>query len=124
MTKRISIALVTVLAASLAWVAPQSSAATSTIKAAGSESDGFKWKPATRTISKGDTIVWTNPTGKKHTVTAYGGNWGKSTEIRPGEQTSKRFRKRGTFKFRCLTSGHSTLNNGRCVGMCGKVVVQ
>ena len=124
MTKRISIALVAVLSISLLWLTPGSMAARSRIKAAGSQSDGFRWDPASRSIGKGDRIVWTNPTGKNHTVTAYGGNWSKSTQISPGEKTRKRFRKRGTFRFRCLVSGHSTINDGRCVGMCGQVVVR
>ena len=122
--KRTAIALVVVLAVTVAWLVPQSIAATSRIKAAGSSSSGFRWEPTSRTISKGDTIVWTNPTSKRHTVTAYGGNWSKSTTIDPGEKTSKRFRSSGTFRFRCLVRGHSAINDGRCVGMCGTVVVR
>ena len=124
MSKRVSIAMVLVLGASLMWVMPPSGAATARVKAAGSSSDGFRWDPSTRSINRGDTIVWTNPTGKNHTVSAYGGNWSKSDTIEPGERTNKRFRKRGTFRYRCLVRGHSTLDNGRCVGMCGRIVVQ
>lgn len=124
MSKRISIALVLVLGSSFLWAAPQSMAARSKIKAAGSQSDGFRWEPASVSIAKGDTIVWANPTGKNHTVSSYGGNWSKSTQIGPGENTKKRFKKGGTFKFRCLVRGHSTLSDGRCIGMCGQVVVR
>lgn len=124
MTKRITIALVLVLGVSLTWQVPPSVAARSRIKAAGSQSDGFRWDPARRSIGKGDRIVWTNPTGVNHTVSAYRGKWRKNTQIRPGEKTRKRFRKRGTYKFRCLVRGHSTLSNGRCRGMCGKIRVR
>lgn len=124
MTKRISIVLVIFVGVSLAWLVPQSVAARSKIKAAGSQSDGFRWEPASRSIGKGATIVWSNPTGKNHTVSAYGGNWSKSTQIGPGENTKKRFKKGGTFRFRCLVSGHSTLSDGRCIGMCGQVEVR
>ena len=97
---------------------------TSRIRAAGSEADGWRWRPVERIISRGDRIVWTNPTSRTHTVTAYGGNWSKNTAISPGERTSARFRRSGTFRFRCVTQGHSAISNGRCVGMCGRVVVR
>ena len=124
MGKRVPVAAILVVAVSLVWLIPHSGAATSRIKAAGSASSGFRWDPASKTVNKGDTVVWTNPTGKNHTVTAYGGNWSKNTQIAPGQQTSRRFTSRGTFKFRCLVRGHSAISDGRCVGMCGKVVVR
>ena len=124
MHKRVSVAAILVVAVSLVWLVPHSAADTARIRAAGSSSDGFRWDPSSRTVSKGDTVVWTNPTGKNHTVTAYGGNWSKNTKISPGEKTSRRFTSRGTFKFRCLVRGHSAISDGRCVGMCGKVVVR
>ena len=122
--RRVSIALTMVLGLSLAAPVPPSGAARSRLKAAGSASEGFRWDPASRVIGKGDRIVWTNPTGTNHTVTAYRGRWRKNATIRPGERTRKKFRRRGTFKFRCLVRGHSAINNGRCVGMCGKIVVR
>lgn len=124
MIKKLSIVLVIVVGISVALLVPQSVAAKSKIKAAGSQSDGFRWEPSSRSIAKGDTIVWSNPTGKNHTVSAYGGNWSKNTQIGPGENTKKRFKKGGTFKFRCLVRGHSTLSDGECIGMCGQVVVR
>ena len=123
-TKRVSIALVMVLGAGLATPSSPSTAASSKIKAAGSQSDGFRWDPSSRSIGKGDRIVWTNPTGQNHTVSAYGGNWSKSTQLGSGEKTRKKFGKQGTFRFRCLVSGHSSISDGRCVGMCGLVVVR
>ncbi len=101
----------------------QSLADTFRFRAAGSESEGWRWRPGTRHINKGDRVVWKNPTDKRHTVTAYGRKWRKDTGLSPGERTAKKFRRKGRFKFRCTVRGHSALNDGRCVGMCGKVVV-
>lgn len=124
MGKRSALISAVVAALLLSLLAVPSAGDTSRIRAAGSDEDGYRWRPNDRTISRGDRIVWSNPTSRTHTVTAYGRNWSKNTSISPGERTRKRFRKRGTFKFRCVTQGHSVLDNGRCRGMCGKVVVR
>ena len=124
MGKRAVLVSLVVVAFSLSWWSMPSGADTARIRAAGSEQDGWRWRPVERTIGKGDRIVWTNPTSRTHTVTAYGGNWTKNTSISPGERTGKKFRRRGTFRFRCVVEGHSALDGGRCVGMCGKVVVR
>ena len=79
------------------------------------------WDPDFRHILKGDKIIWKNPTGIDHTVTAYRQNWDKNTRLDPDERTSKRFRKTGTFKYRCRI--HSTLSDGECSGMCGEIHV-
>ncbi|MGH2731073.1 MAG: cupredoxin domain-containing protein [Actinomycetota bacterium] len=81
------------------------------------------WEPTSRSISKGDRIIWKNPTKCEHTVTAYGGNWNKDTTLGSGEQTRKKFKKTGQFKFRCMTPGHSVIEGGDCEGMCGTVNV-
>lgn len=122
MRARIAIAGVLVTVMTLAWAAP-SGADTFRVRATGSESEGWDWTPMTRHLSKGDKVVWRNPTDKPHTVTAYGRGWSKNVRVDPGERTSKRFRRAGTYRYRCMTSGHSALNDGRCVGMCGKVRV-
>lgn len=110
-------ALLVVLTASTSW------SDTSRFKAAGCDRDP-QWEPARRAIAKGDRVVWRNPTNCTHTVSAYGGGWSKSTGLSPGERTAKRFRRTGTFKFRCLVRGHSALENGICYGMCGRVRVR
>ena len=79
------------------------------------------WRPATREIHKGDKVVWRNPTDSPHNVTAYGSNWEKSTILPEGSSTSKRFRRRGTYKYVCTF--HGDVENGRCEGMCGKIKV-
>jgi len=81
------------------------------------------WKPGFKHISKGDRIVWKNPTSGRHTVTAYSGQWSKDTTLSPGEKTSFRFRTNGSYKYRCTRRGHSSLVNGECSGMCGEIHV-
>lgn len=59
--------------------------------------------------------------GTPHELTAYGRNRDKDTLLDPGEQTAKRFRRIGTYKYRCRL--HSTMTNGRRDGMCGVIHV-
>jgi plastocyanin len=106
----------------LVFVAPPSLGDTARFKAAGC-TENPHWKPVKRTISKGDRIVWRNPTTCDHTVTAYSGRWDKNTGLAPGDSTRKRFRRAGRYKFRCMTVGHSALEGGVCTGMCGRVRV-
>ena len=106
----------------LVLLAPNSLGDTSRFKAAGC-TDGPRWDPSGRTISKGDRIVWSNPTSCEHTVNAYSGRWSKATGLPSGSTTAKTFKRTGTYKFRCFTQGHSVLENGVCNGMCGKVRV-
>ena len=80
------------------------------------------WNPTPKTIHKGDKVVWKNPTSDLHNIKAYSPNWSKSTQLPPGQQTSKRFGKRGTYKYYCSEHGHVT-NSGVCHGMCGKIRV-
>ena len=79
------------------------------------------WSPTIVRISTGDTIKWKAVSGT-HTVTAYGGNWAFNHGLATGQVEDRRFRRAGTFRFRCTI--HSTLTNGQCSGMCGKVVVR
>jgi plastocyanin len=78
------------------------------------------WSPSTVSVGTGTTVVWKSICGK-HTVTSYGGNWSKNTTIAKGQSTSRKFPSGGTFRFRCRF--HSTLSNGACTGMCGRVTV-
>ncbi len=79
------------------------------------------WSPTTVAISTGDTIKWKAVVGT-HSVTAYGGNWRFNHDMLAGQSVHRIFRQAGTFRFRCTF--HSTLTNGVCSGMCGKVVVR
>ena len=79
------------------------------------------WSPTTVAISTGDAIRWKAVVGT-HSVTAYGGNWRFNHDMLAGQSVHRIFRQAGTFRFRCTF--HSTLTNGVCSGMCGKVVVR
>ena len=85
-----------------------------------STTSGFRWKPHAVSVAVGTKVVWKAVTGT-HTVTSYKGKWSKSTTISQGTSTSFTFKAAGVYKFRCIF--HSTLSNGVCSGMCGKVVV-
>jgi plastocyanin len=93
-----------------------STAATSRIRA-----KGERWRPAHTFIGRGDRVRWTNPTSRVHDVKAYGGGWSFSTVLDPGESATRRFRQRGTYKFRCVR--HSAVVSGKCQGMCGLIHV-
>ena len=79
-----------------------------------------RWHPHRVDITTGTRVVW-RAVDTTHTVTSYSRNWSKNTTIDAGQRTSFTFNNTGTFKFRCTI--HSTLSNGVCSGMCGKVVV-
>ena len=81
---------------------------------------GTHWRPRVTSISHGTRVTWKAVSGS-HTVTAYKGHWSKNTHINQGQSTSFTFSNAGVYKFRCTI--HSTLSNGVCSGMCGKVVV-
>jgi plastocyanin len=87
-----------------------------------STSNGPRWKPKSVSINKGAKVVWKAVSGP-HTVTAYKGPWNKNTSLSRGEKTSFTFKKNGVYKYRCMIQGHSSLVNGVCTGMCGKVTV-
>lgn len=72
------------------------------------------------TVSRGARIMWKSVCST-HTVTSYSSNWSKDTILSLGETTSRTFKSRGVFKFRCWF--HSTLSNGTCTGMCGRIKV-
>jgi len=81
--------------------------------------EGTSFRPARAEVARGTRVAW-RAVGGTHTVTAFGGGWSKDTRIRAGERTGFTFRQRGTFRYRCRI--HSTLSDGRCNGMCGRVV--
>jgi plastocyanin len=82
-----------------------------------------KWKPKHAYIGRGDRIRWKNPTSRIHDVRAYdkGTNWDFYRVLSPGESTLRKFRKRGTFFYRCAR--HSGIVSGKCRGMCGVIHV-
>jgi plastocyanin len=80
----------------------------------------YKWKPRITTVATGTRVTWKSVVGF-HNVTSMGSNWSKKTTISAGQTTSFTFNASGTYRFRCTF--HSTVSNGKCSGMCGKVVV-
>ncbi len=92
-------------------------AKTYTVKATASD----QWKKVHTYIGKGDRVTWKNPDSEDHDVTAYGGGWKLSENLSPGESVKKRFKKKGTFRYRCQI--HSGIVGGACKGMCGFIHV-
>ena len=80
-----------------------------------------QWKKVHTYIGKGDRVVWKNPDSEDHDVTAYGRGWKLSETLSPGESVKKRFKKKGTFRYRCQL--HSGIVGGKCQGMCGFIHV-
>jgi plastocyanin len=114
MMRRVAAVLIGLaLALSLAGAAL---AATSRVKASGE-----RWKPKHTYIGRADKVRFSNPTSKTHDIKAYGGGWSLSSVLSPGESVTRKFNKRGTYKYRCVR--HSGIVGGTCQGMCGLVHV-
>jgi plastocyanin len=79
------------------------------------------WKPTHLYIGKKTRVKWTNPTSEIHDLAAYGGGWSFTANLDPGETAQRKFKKKGTFKYRCVR--HSGIVGGTCQGMCGFVHV-
>jgi plastocyanin len=60
--------------------------------------DNFSFKPRTVTIQKGSKVTWKNVEGV-HTVTLKNGSFDRV--ISGDDSVSKRFRRRGTFRYIC-----------------------
>jgi plastocyanin len=83
---------------------------------------GCHWAPSFKKVAKGTRIVWKNVSSTFHNVKSYRGHWLRKRDLAPGAKTHKRLRKHGVYLFRCTI--HSTLVNGVCSGMCGKIKVR
>ena len=105
-------------AAGMVAASAPSLGATTTVKATGSDA----WSPVSKTVAAGTKVVWKNPTDDDHNVTAYKGRWSKKSALGEGASTSFTFRRAGTYKYRCTL--HSKLSDGKCQGMCGKIVAR
>lgn len=115
MTRR---AVVAILAALMVVTLPSTALGAVSIRTQGTTS----WSPARVRVAPRTRIVWRATSGT-HTVTSYGGGWTFDQRISAGADptVSKLFRRTGTFRFRCRF--HSSLFNGVCSGMCGRVRV-
>jgi plastocyanin len=86
--------------------------------------DGFTYSPKTAHVNKGRRVKWTNAGSVSHTVTFYKKPKGatiKSFSLNPDESKKRLVSKVGVYKYRCMVAGHSSLSDGKCTGMCGKV---
>ena len=90
-----------------------------TIQAVGSTYSAPHWTPARVKIDPGTKVEWT--VNYDHVLVAYGDNRTYDRPLAEGASVTKRFRHRGVFLFRCTV--HSTIVDGHCQGMCGKVIV-
>jgi len=91
-----------------------------TIRAVASAYSSPHWTPKRVKIDPGTRVEWL-AVNYDHVLVAYGDNWTFNHPLSEGASVTKRFRRPGIFLFRCTI--HSTLVNGVCQGMCGKVVV-
>lgn len=68
------------------------------------EITNFAFNPATITVPRGTTVVWTNSDNTAHTVTGSGFDSGT---LDPGQTFSRTFNNAGTFEYGC--SIHPTM---------------
>lgn len=73
--------------------------------------DGNRFRPATLTIDRGDAVRWVNRDNVAHTTTS--DSWNSGT-MSPGETFRRRFRRAGTFAYRCTI--HPTMRGTIVVG--------
>lgn len=108
-TLRGSIAGIVVMAVAVAalLLVPAASQAV-TRRISGSCASGCRWRPAFRTVARGTKVVWRSA-DITHTVTSYrkttgthrGRRWHKNVRLGRGRSTSKIFRTRGLFRYKC-----------------------
>jgi plastocyanin len=117
-----SVAAVLIVSAfSAAVSASPDRGATPTIRGVGSLYSSPRWSPKRVGIEERSRVKWL-AVSDDHNLSAYGGNWAFNRPLPEGASVTRRFADSGTYLFRCRI--HSTLANGRCQGMCGKVVVR
>lgn len=81
---------------------------------------GSLWSPKVRRIAPGTIVRWF-AVNRRHNVTSRGANWSYVRNLPKGTSVSRRFNRRGTFRFRCTL--HSHIMPGMCHGMCGVIIV-
>jgi plastocyanin len=59
-----------------------------------------RFSPRTITIERGTTVKWVNRGENVHTTTSNTGLWDSGT-MAPGDTFRRRFRRPGTFRYRC-----------------------
>jgi len=71
-------------------------------------SGGFAFSPATLTIAKGTTVIWTNTTGTPHTVTSDNGAFPGINNVSPSQTIQLTFNTAGTFTYHCAIHTYMT----------------
>ena len=111
-----------VMVTALSLVPAAASAGPRVVKAQMAQSN-WVWGPKTVHVAAPKQVKWKNSTSEPHSVRFYKGPMkGVRLLVLEGESKTKKVKKAGTHKYRCDIPGHSKLKNGKCVGMCGKVV--
>jgi plastocyanin len=64
------------------------------------DDNGMGFVPASKSIAKGDTVIWTNQMDFDHTVTADNGSF-DSKPIKPSKTFSRKFDAVGSFPYHC-----------------------
>ena len=112
-------------------LAPVSGAAARPVRAvAAGNATGFAFEPAVKRIKKGASVKWVNTTGQAHTLVFYKRpakikKFTLNPEGSGGDSKSRRFPKKGTYKYFCTQQGHAIKDGDSCTGgMCGKVRVR
>jgi plastocyanin len=72
-----------------------------------------RFRPRTITVSRGTLVRWVNRGNHTHTVTSSPGLW-DSGLLSSGTSFSRRFRRRGTFRYFCRV--HPTMTGTIVVG--------
>jgi plastocyanin len=111
-----------VVAAAISLVPTGTIAAPRVVKAKSVDGD-WKWDPKVVHVSTPKRMKWRNPTKAPHSVRFYKGPLkGKRFLVPEGEARIRKIKKSGTYKYRCDIAGHSKMVDGKCTGMCGKIV--
>ncbi len=69
--------------------------------------DPWSFNPASISISRGTTVIWTNQTQAEHTVTANNGAFNFDPVV-PGQRVSFTFNTAGTYSYYCTFHPYMT----------------
>jgi plastocyanin len=112
------------VAAAISLVPTGAMAAPKVIKAKTAEG-GWVWGPKVTRVSAPKRIKWKNPTKVAHSVRFYKGPLKGVRFLLPeGENRTRKIKKAGNYKYRCDIPGHSKMVDGKCTGMCGRIVAK
>ena len=113
-----------IVAAAISLVPTAAMAAPMVVKAKTADG-GWIWEPKVARVSAPKRIKWKNPTKAAHSVRFYKGPLKGVRFLLPeGENRTKKIKKAGNYKYRCDIPGHSKMVDGKCTGMCGRIVAQ